>query len=290
MSDLNSLREWDDIADEFEDEFENDDDDFEHDDDDDDCDDIDYHDNLQDLFGQWMLNLPKIDLKLLGKITDWDLSPTGFSVTFGKGYSIAIEASGFEYKLGNGKIPQITDGTIDSFTFESPGMADFSISGLDMSAKLFFKALLRLDTDGMMKLILEGDETISGSGYSDMLFGGKGDDTLLGNDGNDRLLGGVGRDRIEGGDGCDTLLGGTNADTFVFAPGSGHDRIDDFRQDDIIDLSAYGFASFDEVAALIEIEGGHGKCASMEIELSETDSITMKNVHWWQITEDNFVL
>ena len=102
---------------------------------------------------------------------------------------------------------------------------------------------------------LAGDDTLRGGGGNDTLnsgagndrvSAGPGDDRLLGGDGNDTLSGGIGGDRGIGGLGADTILGGNGndtlnggagndwirggagADTFYFAPGGGHDRIDDF--------------------------------------------------------------
>ena len=53
------------------------------------------------------------------------------------------------------------------------------------------------------------------------------------------------------------LTGGGGADDFVFAPGSGRDRITDFANgSDQVRLSAYGFASFAEARAEFTADGG----------------------------------
>ena len=125
-----------------------------------------------------------------------------------------------------------------------------------------------------------GNDTLLGDGFSlgssapsssttggdDRLVGGEGDDQLFGDGqsflggagssvtgGEDTLLGGLGDDTLVG----DALSFGTLAtasggdDTFVFAPGGGRDEISDFGTvegsrtgDDLIDVSAYGIASF----------------------------------------------
>jgi len=71
----------------------------------------------------------------------------------------------------------------------------------------------------------------------DVLFGGfledqgAGDlDTLEGSVGNDTLTGGGGNDVLDGGVGDDVMNGGANADRFVFADGSGADRINSYEQ------------------------------------------------------------
>ena len=71
---------------------------------------------------------------------------------------------------------------------------------------------------------------------NDRVIGTTGPDTLDGGAGNDTINGLGGNDRITGGSGNDTLSGGTGRDSFVFAPGSGADRILDFSlgQDKIL--------------------------------------------------------
>ena len=79
-----------------------------------------------------------------------------------------------------------------------------------------------------MKAII-GNNNITGSKYSDIIYGGRdglgtGDDNLDGALGNDSLFGGIGSDKLTGGLGDDLLDGGANADTasYEFAPVSGN--------------------------------------------------------------------
>ena len=97
----------------------------------------------------------------------------------------------------------------------------------------------------------------SGDG-ADRIAGGSGDDRLFGGAGDDALMGGRGRDRLDGGGQDDRLAGGRGADEFVFRPGSGHDRIVDFRDDvDAIRLGGgFGFATPAEALALATEAGG----------------------------------
>ena len=109
-----------------------------------------------------------------------------------------------------------------------------------------------------------GADTGAGGAGGDVILGGPGDDALSGGDGPDLIAGGSGADRIDGGAGNDTLRGGAGADVFVFAPGSGIERIADFGAGDVIDLSAYpsvtGFGSFGMAAtpdgARLDLGGG----------------------------------
>lgn len=94
----------------------------------------------------------------------------------------------------------------------------------------------------------DGADQLSGQTGGDVLRGGSGGDVLSGGQGRDLLRGDGGRDQIDGGVGDDRLGGGSGGDRFIFAPGSGADRILDFaddgsKADDVIDVSAYNFAS-----------------------------------------------
>jgi Ca2+-binding RTX toxin-like protein len=72
----------------------------------------------------------------------------------------------------------------------------------------------------------DGHDLLRGGGQADVLTGGAGDDTLIGCRGNDLLSGGGGHDQ------------------FVFAAGSGTDRIADFdRHHDLLDLRHFHFAN-----------------------------------------------
>jgi Ca2+-binding RTX toxin-like protein len=224
------------------------------------------------------IDLDGLDLSSFSDITSYDVSRKHVSVTFDDSWTFSIKGSGLEYVLkGGDSLPKVSAGTIDSFTIDGPGKADFSISDLDVSAKTLYNALTSLNVDKVLSLVLGGDETFSGSGYgdyisgrqgndtihgnggADYLLGGdetfsgsgygdyisgrQGNDTIHGNGGADYLLGGAGADVIDGGAGNDYLVGGTGADTFTFAPKSGTDLIADFNTAvDVIDVSAYGFS------------------------------------------------
>ena len=77
------------------------------------------------------------------------------------------------------------------------------------------------------------------------MFGEQGDDGLIGGSGNDVLSGGDGADVLEGGSGNDTLYGGASADRFLFAEGSGQDKVNDFASgQDLLHLSGYASIEF----------------------------------------------
>ncbi len=92
--------------------------------------------------------------------------------------------------------------------------------------------------DKVLQLILDGDDRITGSSFSD---------TLIGLTGRDRLEGLKGDDTLIGGEGADQLSGGGGRDTFVMdvPPTSGKraDTILDFNPDkDLIGLDHLAFA------------------------------------------------
>lgn len=84
-----------------------------------------------------------------------------------------------------------------------------------------------------------GHDRLTGGGGNDRLFGGAGDDDLFGGTGRDILSGGSGNDILDGGAGDDGITGGSGADAFLFAPGTGRDRITDFRtgEGDVLQLA-----------------------------------------------------
>ncbi len=65
----------------------------------------------------------------------------------------------------------------------------------------------------------DGDDTVSGRGGADQLYGERGRDTLSGGDGDDLLLGGNGRDTLDAGAGIDTLQGGRGNDLLLGGEG-----------------------------------------------------------------------
>jgi Ca2+-binding RTX toxin-like protein len=95
-----------------------------------------------------------------------------------------------------------------------------------------------------------GDDTIFGGRGKDLIAGGEDNDLLFGQYGDDQIRGGDGDDTIAGGDGADRLTGNAGADVFVFdSYDIGEmDKISDFTVgDDTIDLSSFGFMTFNSL-------------------------------------------
>ena len=105
---------------------------------------------------------------------------------------------------------------------------------------------------------------------------------LRGGDNNDVIRGQVGEDEMEVGTGDDRLLGGGGSDWFVFAGRFGADRVTDFTDGDILDLSAQGL-SFDDAMANAWQNGGDGR-----IELT-SGTIVLENVHLAELESSDFL-
>ena len=90
------------------------------------------------------------------------------------------------------------------------------------------------------------------------------------------LTGTAANDLISGLAGNDTLTGGLGNDTFVFAPGFGNDTITDWTRAvgnrDIIDLTAFGFASGTEALSHAYANG-----ADTVFDFGNGDLLTVNN-------------
>jgi hypothetical protein len=122
----------------------------------------------------------------------------------------------------------------------------------------------------------EGRDLLIGLGGHDRLEGGAGDDQLVGGSGRDRLMGGVGNDILEGGDG---------RDVYVIRPGSGHDVINDFSRNDVVDVSrvAAGTGRFRNLD-LRETDDG------VVLTLADGGTVTFAGLSLEDLDRDDFIL
>lgn len=98
-----------------------------------------------------------------------------------------------------------------------------------------------------------GDDTVSGAAGDDDVYGGVGLDTLAGGEGNDNLYGEAGNDNLSGGAGNDVLDGGTGDD--VMAGGIGNDT---YVVDSLADqVSESGAQGTDTIRAYFDYELGN---------------------------------
>ena len=122
--------------------------------------------------------------------------------------------------------------------------------------------------------LIFGDSGLSESDIGDdFISGGNGDDLIFADGGDDTIDGGAGDDSLFGGAGNDFIIGGNGSDIFAFAHGDDHDVISDFQDGyDKIDLSDFGFNSFDDIYITINDIG------QVAIFLSEDQSIAFENL------------
>jgi uncharacterized surface protein with fasciclin (FAS1) repeats len=167
------------------------------------------------------------------------------------------------------------------------GNPDFVVADDRANFITLGKATDRADGNGGSDTILGGSgaDVILGGLGNDSLSGNSGSDTLNGDSGRDKISGGAGDDLVAGGQGDDNLTGGGGADTFVFATGSGHDTLHDFRAGkDTIDVSALGIESFRALKALID---GHG--GSTVIAFDHSNSLTLEGVNLSHLSAQDFL-
>lgn len=166
----------------------------------------------------------------------------------------------------------------------------------------------------------DGFDTIRGSDFRDVLQlrngtrdlvsiesieMGRGNDVLTLTTGNDEIdLSGIsvtglerieglsGNDRIRGSSADDHLVGGAGRDVFIFAGAFGNDSIVDFermplpRGGDLIDLSAFRFASFSQ---LLSNTKQIGSDSVIFIE-STASTVTIENISTSLLKADHFIL
>ena len=161
------------------------------------------------------------------------------------------------------------------------------------------------DIDHLQDDAFIAHERIAGSGVADRIEGGKaadlmmgydgadhlrgkqGDDDLYGGAGRDVLKGGKGDDVLNGGEGNDRMWGGQGDDIFVFDQGSGRDKVHRFdAARDRIDISDYGFRSYEELQA-VGWQKGHK--VILELDRDTGDQVQLVGVDIRQLGEYNFI-
>lgn len=88
--------------------------------------------------------------------------------------------------------------------------------------------------------VILDDDSLSGGGGNDTIFGEAGDDTLSGGGDNDRLFGGAGDDDLSGDAGDDLLSGGPEGGEDTLSGGADRDRFIDVGAGDVIDGGSGG--------------------------------------------------
>lgn len=147
--------------------------------------------------------------------------------------------SGITYRFGDNDIDlpgtydfggaQVISGPISSINVKTGGSAAYDITDFNLNIEALWADAQDGTLDTVPAKIFEGDDTLNGSPFGDILYGFAGDDTII------------------GGGGRDELNGGADSDSFVFLAltdstkgKGGRDSILDFSrgEGDKIDLSA----------------------------------------------------
>ncbi|TNC50155.1 hypothetical protein FHG66_09365 [Rubellimicrobium rubrum] len=148
-----------------------------------------------------------------------------------------------------------------------------------------------------------GDDLLGGTG-GDLLLGETGNDDIDGNSGNDQLYGGDGADFVRGGTGVDVLYGGAGADTFHFlaneAPASSRsieDRIEDFQEQDTIDLSdlllgelSFGGTGRNSVRVVELTNGYYDVRVNLDFDSASEFEILVDSIGNFRPSRDDFIL
>lgn len=178
-------------------------------------------------------------LELSGTMHDWSVSrlADGTTAFFSKSYGLDIVSGVENVTFLDGGIP----GLGRSYAVESNRLEDLTGNGvfefLDQDVAYTGAQQGKAGDDtltGSRVFGLAGNDVLTGTSASDLLYGGAGDDRLDGRGGNDAVYGGEGNDWLTGGGGRDLLNGGLGDDLFVVdARQSGRVTIEDFRLGDV---------------------------------------------------------
>ena len=155
--------------------------------------------------------------------------------------------------------------------------------------------LIRSSAKGTQFLQLASDTVVLGDLDIDLgtskavIWSNAGNDTITTGDKDDRIDGGAGNDTINAGGGTNLVTGGDGVDTFIFDDVFGETTITDFVAgaggSEVLDLSAFGFSSADEVTSLAT---NYNQGVSLQLD-SDT-SILLLGVTASDLVTDDFLV
>jgi Ca2+-binding RTX toxin-like protein len=200
----------------------------------------------------------------------WDgINDAELTVKRDRGDKVVLEdAAGNELEFSGKKLDWtetgFADGIIREISLSNHKNKElFEIKDVRLEATAIQAAFEEGGLDGVLTVVLAGDDRIKGS---------KGDDWLIGLDGEDKIEGDKGSDYLIGGLGDDLLIGGHGSDYFVFEEDGSTDVVKDFnvgrKGEDFIAVDA-------DLIALAHVEQ-HGK--NLVIDFGGEGSIVLKHV------------
>ncbi len=220
------------------------------------------------------------------RITDFGTGTDRLEFTGGLFANLeAVKASAHETEDGDLRIRLSFTETL---TLENTSLDDLTtetVTTLDLnggdSTSSTAKYYFFFDPDGTPT----GSQNSGSEGDNLLEVQGTGNDLIRGLGGNDTLVGHAGDDRLDGGAGDDTLIGGDGDDVFRFGPGAGSDTITDFGTGtNRLEFTDGLFANLEAVRAAATEVGGN-----LEIELSDTDTLTLAGVSLAALTADTVI-
>ncbi len=156
-----------------------------------------------------------------------------------------VDNSGRAIIYGSSEQDNLSDGELTNLVLQKSIL--LSIANLPSSLNLNTQlvnlinlAKSLLTQKGISIVSGDGDDSLTGTKYSDVLYGGSDDDLLNGAENNDYLNGGKGNDILDGGNGNDNLIDEIGNDTYIF---NGN-----FGRDTIYDLDGNGQIKIDDIA------------------------------------------
>lgn len=159
--------------------------------------------------------------------------------------------------------------SIHSFFF---GDYQHSITGIAVQASDYARTARTYTNDDDRSFLLKafaGNDTFSGSKWTDLFDAGAGDDDLFGEGGDDSLDGMAGNDHLDGGLGADLLVGGSGNDIFIVDRMT--DKVYEFAgegRDTVFAESSYALA----VGVAVEQLLAHEPTAKTAINLTGNDT------------------
>lgn len=165
------------------------------------------------------LNMGSFDFSAIYYGWSYVQSGTLFRVVYGDGSIEEFRGTGFRYNTSG----EPTAGTVTSYAAFNDGQPLWYVEGGAVAATKIVASARTYSTSDDLRVVaevLEGNDTISGGNYADVLYGFDGNDFVAGNGGNDSLFGHAGNDTIFGGSGGDYINGGAGVDSASFAGSS----------------------------------------------------------------------
>ncbi|MDC5534888.1 putative Ig domain-containing protein [Acinetobacter baumannii] len=200
-----------------------------------------------------------------------------------------VDNSGRAIIYGSSKQDNLGDGELTNLVLQKSILLSIANlpSSLNLNEKLINLINLAkslLTQKGISIVSGDGDDSLTGTKYSDALYGGSDDDSLNGAEDNDYLNGGVGNDILDGGEGDDNLVDEKGNDTYIFNGNFGKDSIYDLDGDGQIKIDGIALSvgekvnnkiwkSADGKFSIVLVEDFDGVVTTQKVVISDENEI-----------------